>query len=160
MAWQAAFVDKVAGAQDGRVPGELRYASFEAVSELWGSCVGSTTLGTAASAGHGSSSQAREPRRPSVLIHCVHGTSRSATVMCAVLLYRRLVNGRSFESTACSFDGFASSWFCAGVLQIVQLARPEADPNAGFLRQLADFHRELEIEDHGTIMTSVSNTES
>ena len=34
--------------------------------------------------------------------------------------------------------------FASGVVKIIQLARPQVQPNEGFLRQLADFHEELE----------------
>jgi len=87
--------------------------------------------------------------RPAVLIHCVHGTSRSASVMCAVLLHRRLSTGSSSRGNRTPGGcGRSSGWgLCAGVLEIVKLGRPSAQPNAGFLEQLCAFHEELDEAD-------------
>lgn len=88
------------------------------------------------------------PARRGVLFHCVHGTSRSATVLAAVLLHRRLCTGASWlgstqlnQDTLCMELAPCNHWnFAAGVVRIVQLARPQVSPNDGFLQQLHDFH--------------------
>ena len=63
-----------------------------------------------------------------------------------VLLHRRLCTGSSHlgnhdPTGALRTEGWQ---FASGVVKIVQLARPQVQPNEGFLRQLADFHEELE----------------
>ena len=86
--------------------------------------------------------------RRGVLFHCVHGTSRSAAVLSAVLLHRKLCTGASWlgstqlnQDTLCMELAPCNHWnFAAGVVRIVQLARPQVLPNDGFLQQLHDFH--------------------
>lgn len=95
------------------------------------------------------------PSRCGVLFHCVHGTSRSAVVLAAVMLHRRLCTGASWlGSTQLNPDTLrmdlapCNEWsFAAGVVKIVQLARPQVQPNAGFLKQLHDFHMAIEKDD-------------
>ncbi|KAK5739291.1 tyrosine protein phosphatase yvh1 [Elasticomyces elasticus] len=60
-----------------------------------------------------------------VLIHCAMGQSRSVTIACAYLISR---NGLSAEHA----------------LEVVRLARAEADPNEGFMTQLRDYRKALE----------------
>jgi hypothetical protein len=98
---------------------------------------------------------AKSSARPGVLFHCVHGTSRSATVLAAVLLHRRLCTGASWlgsmqlnEHTLRTELAPCSMWnFAAGVVRIVQLARPQVQPNAGFLQQLHDFHVRIQSDE-------------
>ena len=100
--------------------------------------------------------QQQSSTRGGVLFHCVHGTSRSATVLAAVLLHRRLCTGASWrESTQLNHDtlcmelALCNKWnYAAGVVRIVQLARPQVQPNEGFCQQLHDFHRTIERDDH------------
>ena len=105
---------------------------------------------------------AKSSARPGVLFHCVHGTSRSATVLAAVLLHRRLCTGASWlgslqlnQETLRTELAPCRMWnYAAGVIRIIQLARPQVQPNAGFLQQLHDFH--VAIESDGTV-TSVQS---
>ncbi|KAK6418973.1 tyrosine protein phosphatase yvh1 [Elasticomyces elasticus] len=60
-----------------------------------------------------------------VLIHCAMGQSRSVTIACAYLISR---NGLSAEHA----------------LEVVRLARAEADPNEGSMAQLREYRRALE----------------
>ncbi len=100
--------------------------------------------------------QKQPSTRPGVLFHCVHGTSRSATVLAAVLLHRRLCTGASWlGSTQLNQDTLGmelapcNKWnYAAGVVRILQLARPQAQPNEGFCQQLHGFHIEIENADH------------
>lgn len=95
------------------------------------------------------------PSRPGILFHCVHGTSRSACVLASVLLHRRLSTGGSWlGSTQLNSDTLGmelapcSDWsYAAGVVKIVQLARPQVRPNDGFLQQLHEYHQELEQDE-------------
>ena len=95
------------------------------------------------------------PSRPGILFHCVHGTSRSACVLASVLLHRRLSTGASWlGSTQLNSDTLGmelapcSDWsYAAGVVKIVQLARPQVRPNDGFLQQLHEYHQELEQDE-------------
>ncbi|GJE96901.1 dual specificity protein phosphatase family protein [Phanerochaete sordida] len=62
--------------------------------------------------------------RARVLVHCVQGVSRSASVVCAFLMH-------------------AYGWTPAQALQFVKSKRPSADPNAGFVAQLGEYHETL-----------------
>ena len=59
-----------------------------------------------------------------VLVHCVQGVSRSASVVCAHLMH-------------------AYGWTPAQALQFVKSKRPSADPNPGFVAQLGEYYEAL-----------------
>ena len=49
-----------------------------------------------------------------------------------------------YDSDECKTDEWR---YAAGVMRIIQTARPQVQPNDGFLRQLHEFHESLEGED-------------
>ena len=59
-----------------------------------------------------------------VLVHCAMGVSRSATVVCAYLMYKQSLSPEE-------------------ALRIVREARPLCNPNDGFMEQLDVYHRML-----------------
>lgn len=62
--------------------------------------------------------------RARVLVHCVQGVSRSASIVCAHLIH-------------------AYGWTPAQAVQFVKSKRPSADPNPGFVAQLGEYHESL-----------------
>ena len=66
-----------------------------------------------------------------VLVHCVSGISRSATVVTAYLMATRKL---SFEAA----------------LALVRERRPVASPNSGFQKQLREYEAELHTHVHGS----------
>ena len=69
-------------------------------------------------------SDALQDPRARVLVHCVQGISRSASVVCAHLIK-------------------IYGWTPAQAVQYVKSKRPIAEPNAGFVAQLGEFAESL-----------------
>mmetsp|Transcript_23989 Transcript_23989/g.42292 ORF Transcript_23989/g.42292 Transcript_23989/m.42292 type:complete len:165 (+) Transcript_23989:288-782(+) len=63
-------------------------------------------------------------RNGRVLVHCFRGKSRSATILCAYLIFK----------TSCSVEE---------AMRLVRTNRPQAAPNMGFACQLNQFAREM-----------------
>ncbi|KAF9237379.1 hypothetical protein BU15DRAFT_48773 [Melanogaster broomeanus] len=57
-----------------------------------------------------------------VLVHCMAGISRSATIVTAYIMYTQSVDA-------------------SAALEIIRAVRPQVDPNEGFLQQLEVFHQ-------------------
>lgn len=69
-------------------------------------------------------SDALQDPRARVLVHCVQGISRSASVVCAYLIK-------------------IYGWTPAQAVQYVKSKRPIAEPNPGFVSQLGEFAESL-----------------
>ncbi|EKM55098.1 uncharacterized protein PHACADRAFT_255472 [Phanerochaete carnosa HHB-10118-sp] len=67
---------------------------------------------------------ALQDTRARVLVHCVQGVSRSASVVCAYLIK-------------------AYGWTPAQAVQFVKSKRPCTDPNPGFVSQLGEYYESL-----------------
>lgn len=69
--------------------------------------------------------------RTRVVVHCVQGVSRSASVVCAYLMK-------------------AYGWTPAQAVQFVKSKRPSADPNPGFVTQLGEYYELLRAPPGGS----------
>jgi protein-tyrosine phosphatase len=72
--------------------------------------------------------QARSDKKK-IFIHCVAGISRSATALCAYYIYAG-IPGISHPSVS-------------DVVKFLQSKRPFVHPNPGFLKQLVEYHEEV-----------------
>ena len=85
------------------------------------------------------SSALEENADAKILFHCMHGRSRSATVMAAVLMLTQAMRRPE-------------------VMELLRVARPQVRPNDGFIAFLDEF--EDFLVERGTITTSVSPEEA
>lgn len=75
-------------------------------------------------------SDALQDPRARVLVHCVQGISRSASIVCAYLIR-------------------AYGWTPAQAIQYLKSKRPSAEPNPGFVSQLGEFAGSLRSASSG-----------
>lgn len=73
-----------------------------------------------------------------VLVHCFAGRSRSVTVVLAYLMKKHKM---SLESA----------------MSLVRSKRPQVAPNQGFMSQLENFEKSLQVEQERRLMQSVQN---
>lgn len=68
------------------------------------------------------------PVKPTVLVHCQKGRSRSATIVMAYLMY-------------------CNGWSVAETMQYVQRRRPTVEPNIGFMEELRKLQERMDADD-------------